>query len=267
MLYEMLTGLRAFKGENPAQTLAAVLRSEPQPLGSNTPQELQNIVERCLRKDPDRRYQSMADLKVSLQDLKDEPDSDNLVLPYVPSRPPSRRFLRSIGFTAAAFAFAAIAFFVWERLHAAPLTDKDVLVLADFTNTTGDEVFDDTLREALAVHLEQSPFLKILSREQTRRALSFMGRPAGERITSQVAREICQREGEKAMIGGAIVSLGKTYVITLQATNCQTGETLAREQVEAGDKDHVLRAIATATNSMRSKLGESLASIQKLPSR
>jgi hypothetical protein len=102
--------------------------------------------------------------------------------------------------------------------------------------------------------LEQSPFLKTLSDEEMRQDLRLMGRPAGEHITNQIAREICQREGEKAMIGGSIASLGKTYAITLQATNCQTGETLAREQVEAEDKEHVLRAVATAAKGMRAKL-------------
>jgi serine/threonine protein kinase/tetratricopeptide (TPR) repeat protein len=264
VLYEMLTGRRAFRGENPALTLAAVLRSQPQPLGPKAPHDLEKVVERCLRKDPDRRYQTMADLKVALQDLKEESDSGKLAVPHAPSRPRSRAFLGSVPWATAALALAAIGFFLWPRLHAAPLTDKDVLVLADFTNTTGETVFDGTLREALAVQLEQSPFLKILSDGQVRQDLRFMGHPAGERITNQVAREICQREGEKAMIGGAIVSLGKSYAITLQATNCQTGETLAREQVEAGDKEHVLRAVATATARMRAKLGESLASIQKL---
>lgn len=264
LLYEMLTGRQAFRGENRALTLAAVLRSEPQPLGPKAPHDLEKVVERCLRKDPDRRFQTMADLKVALEDLKEESDSGKLAVPHAPSRPRSREFLGSVPWAAVALALAAIGFFLWQRLNAAPLTDKDVLVLADFTNTTGEAVFDSTLREALAVQLEQSPFLKILSDGHMREDLRFMGHPAGERITNQVAREICQREGEKAMIGGAIVSLGKSYAITLQATNCQTGETLAREQVEAGDKEHVLRAVATATTRMRAKLGESLASIQKL---
>ncbi len=262
VLYEMLTGSPAFMKENPAQTLAAVLRSEPKRMESKIPKDLQEVVGRCLCKEPDGRYQSMADVKAVLQDLKSDSDSGKLALPHARLR--SRKIPGWARISAAALALAAVGFFVWQHLHAAPLTDKDVLVLADFTNTTGEPVFDDTLREALAVQLEQSPFLKILSKEQTRRALRYMGRLAGERITNPIAREICQREGEKAMIGGAIVTLGRNYVITLQATNCQTGETLANEQVEAADKEHVLRAVATATNRMRSKLGESLVSIQKL---
>lgn len=161
---------------------------------------------------------------------------------------------------------AAIAagLYARQRAQAKPLTDKDVLVLADFTNTTGDSVFDATLREALATKLEQSPFLKTMDDGQMRWDLGFMGRTAGEHITNDIAREICQREGDKAMIQGSIASLGKTYAIALHATNCKTGETLAREQVEAQDKEHVLRAISKAATSMRAKLGESLNSIQKL---
>ena len=175
----------------------------------------------------------------------------------------SRRSLRLASAAATVLVLAVAGVFVWLRMQAKPLTGKDVLVLADFTNTTGDPVFDVTLREAFAVQLEQSPFLKVLGDEQMRQDLRLMGRPAGEHITNQIAREICQREGEKAMIGGSIASLGKTYAITLQATNCQTGETLAREHVEAEDKEHVLRAVATAAKGMRAKLGESLASIQE----
>jgi tetratricopeptide (TPR) repeat protein len=139
-----------------------------------------------------------------------------------------------------------------------------VLVLADFANNTGDPIFNTTLREALAVQLEQSPFLKIMGDEQVRQDLKFMGRSSDEHITSQLAREICQREGDKARVDGTIAQLGKTYAITLEATNCQTGEPLAREQAQAADKDHVLQAISTAVSGMRRKLGESLASIQKL---
>jgi tetratricopeptide (TPR) repeat protein len=142
------------------------------------------------------------------------------------------------------------------------LTDKDVLVLAEFTNTTGDPVFDGTLREALAVQLEQSPFLKVMSDEQVRHNLQLMGRSLEERVTNAIAREICQRESQKAMIGGSIAALGRTYAIALQATNCESGEPLAREQVQAEDKEHVLQAVAKAATGMRGKLGESLASIQ-----
>jgi eukaryotic-like serine/threonine-protein kinase len=144
-----------------------------------------------------------------------------------------------------------------------PLTDQDVLVLADFTNTTGDSAFDGALRQALAFELEQSPFLKIMDDEEVNQTLQLMGRSSGQPITNDIAHEVCVREGEKATIGGLIASLGKTYLIALQANNCQTGKTLAREQAEAEDKEHVIKAVAKATTVMRAKLGESLGSIQK----
>jgi hypothetical protein len=139
-----------------------------------------------------------------------------------------------------------------------------VLVLADFTNSTGDSVFDGTLREALAFQLEQSPFLKVLDDGVMREDLQLMRRSPQDRITNELAHDICVREAEKAMLGGSIVSLGKSYAIELKATNCQTGATLAREQAEAADEEHALSAVARAAQGMRAKLGESLASIQKL---
>ncbi|HSP69938.1 MAG TPA: tetratricopeptide repeat protein, partial [Bryobacteraceae bacterium] len=158
-------------------------------------------------------------------------------------------------------AVGAVLFASWKRTK--PLTDKDVLVLADFTNTTGDSAFDGVLRQALAFELEQSPFLKIMDDEEVNQTLPLMGRPAGQRITNDIAHEVCVREGQKATIGGSIASLGKTYQIALQAINCQSGATLAREQAVAEDKEHVLKAVAKATTGMRARLGESLSSIQK----
>ncbi len=263
LLYEMITGRKAFQKESKTSTLAAILVQEPAALSAEVPHDLEKVIRRCLRKDPAHRLQTMADLKVALEELKEESESGKLPAVKAPAAAVNRRLwpvLAVVGF----LALAAGGFLAWRRTRAAPLTDKDVLVLADFTNTTGDPVFDGTLREALAVQLEQSPFLKVLGGEQVRQDLRLMGRAPGERITTQLAREICQREGEKALIGGSIASLGKTYAITLQATNCQTGEGLAHEQVEAQDKEHVLRALAAATTRIRARLGESLASIQKL---
>jgi tetratricopeptide (TPR) repeat protein len=147
--------------------------------------------------------------------------------------------------------------------RASALTEKDTIVLADFVNTTGDPVFDGTLKQALAVQLEQSPFLNILSESRTRKALGFMGRQPGERITSDVAREIGLREGAKAVLSGSIASLGNSYVITLSAVNAQSGDSLAREQVEASSKEQVLKALDKGASSLRSKLGESLGSVKE----
>ena len=126
------------------------------------------------------------------------------------------------------------------------LTDKDTIVLADFANTTGDPMFDGTLRQGLAIQLEQSPFLKIMDDEQMQSVLRLMSLPPGTRITNDIAHEICVREGAAATIDGRIASLGRSYVITLQAINCQDGATLARQQIQAEDKEHVLNALGTA---------------------
>jgi tetratricopeptide (TPR) repeat protein len=143
------------------------------------------------------------------------------------------------------------------------LTQKDSILIADFVNTTGDPVFDGTLKQALAVQLEQSPYLNIVPDQTIRKALKFMGRNADERVTGNVAREICEREHIKAMLSGSIASLGSQYVVALDATNCATGDSLAREQVSAATKEAVLPAVGKAASSLRGKLGESLATIQK----
>jgi len=145
----------------------------------------------------------------------------------------------------------------------AKLTEKDSVLLADFVNTTGDSVFDGTLKQALAVQLEQSPYLNILPESRLQQALRYMGRSADERVTKDVAHEICLREGVKAMLTGSISSLGSHYVITLEAVNAQTGDTLDREQVEAESKERVLKSLDRAASSLREKLGESIGSVEK----
>ena len=157
----------------------------------------------------------------------------------------------------------ACGVFYWRSRGNQKLTEKDSILLADFVNTTGDPVFDGTLKQALAVELEQSPYLNIVPDQTVRKALQFMGRPADERVTGSVAREICEREHIKAMLSGSIASLGSQYVVALDATNCATGDSLAREQVTATTKEAVLSTVGKAASTLRGKLGESLASIQK----
>jgi eukaryotic-like serine/threonine-protein kinase len=147
--------------------------------------------------------------------------------------------------------------------RSAKLTEKDTILLTDFVNTTGDGVFDGTLKQALATQLEQSPYLNILPQSRIREALHFMGRPDDQRITSEVAHDICLREGAKAMLTGSIAPLGSHYVITLAAINAQTGDTIATEQAESDSKEKVLKALDGAASSLRGKLGESLPSVQK----
>jgi serine/threonine protein kinase/tetratricopeptide (TPR) repeat protein len=146
---------------------------------------------------------------------------------------------------------------------AAPLTEKDTVVLTDFINTTGDPVFDGTLKQALAVDLEQSPFLNILSDRKVGATLKLMGRAPTEHVTADVAKELCLRTGSKAILAGSVSSLGTQYVVGLEATACSTGDTLAKEQAEAASKEGVLKALGTAATSLRARLGESLASVQK----
>ncbi len=148
-----------------------------------------------------------------------------------------------------------------RRSHA--LTEKDSILLTDFTNTTGDSVFDGTLKQALAVQLEQSPFLNVYPEERVRKALKFSGRASDDRITVPVARDLCQREGIKAILAGAISSIGSNYVITLEALNCVTGDTIGRQQAEAPSKEKVLQALGTAAKEIRGPLGETVSSIEK----
>jgi len=157
---------------------------------------------------------------------------------------------------------AAGGFYLYSHRKPA-LTEKDTLLLADFTNTTGDAVFDGTLKQALAVQLEQSPFLNIFSQQRVRQTLGYMGRPPDERLTNQVAREVCQRAAIKAMLTGSISTLGNHYVIDLEALNCSTGDSIAHEQAEAENKEAVLKSLGSAATRLRGKLGESLSSIQK----
>ena len=145
----------------------------------------------------------------------------------------------------------------------APLTEKDTVVLADFDNKTGDTVFDDALKQALAVELEQSPFLNVLSDRKVSETLRMMGRPSNERITVDMGRELCLRTGSKALLGGTISSLGSHYLIAVNAVACNSGDSLAKEQVDAASKEDVLKALSRAASSLRAKLGESLPSVQK----
>jgi eukaryotic-like serine/threonine-protein kinase len=144
------------------------------------------------------------------------------------------------------------------------ITDKDKIIVTDFDNKTGDPVFDSTLKEALAIQLEQSPYLQLVNDQELHSDLRYLGQPVEQKITPALAREIGQREGIKAYLTGSVASLGSSYVVSLDAVNCATGETFAREQVEAQDKPHVLTALATAATQLRGKLGESMATIQRL---
>jgi eukaryotic-like serine/threonine-protein kinase len=175
-----------------------------------------------------------------------------------------RKLWKILALAAVVVVAALIASGVYLRSRsAARLTEKDTIVLADFANTTGDPVFDDALKQALAVQLEQSPFLNILSAQKVNETLRLMGRSSSERLTEDAARELCQRTGSKAMIAGSISGLGSQYLVGLNALNCTTGDSLAKEQVQATSKEDVVKALGKAASSLRGKVGESLATVQK----
>ncbi len=245
LLYEMATGTCAAPG--------VALKLKP------LPERLAHVIERCLATEPDKRWQLAADVSAELARARE--DFTRLKPGWSPLSGIPTRY--AVGIAAIFLVLITSGVFWWKQAQAKPLTDKDVLVLSDFTNNTGDPVFNGALRQALAFELEQSPFLKIMDDQQVSQTLQLMGRPAGQQITNDIAHEICIRAGEKATIGGSITVLTKAYQIELQAINCQTGATLAREQGEAVDKDHVLKALGQAARGMRAKLGETLASIRK----
>ena len=156
----------------------------------------------------------------------------------------------------------AIALTVY--LHRSPaLGEKDTLLLADFANSTGDSVFDATLRQGLAIQLEQSPFLSLISEERIQRTLRLMGRPADARLTPEIAREICERTGSAAVLEASIAKLGTQYVLGLRARKCATGDILDEEQVQAARKEDVLNALSRMASKFRTRVGESLTTVEE----
>jgi len=270
VLYEMTTGRQAFSGNTSAEIFEAILNRAPVApvrLNPKVPPKLEDIINKALEKSPDLRYQHAADLRSDLQRLKRDTESGRTAVGTTEAGP--KRATASTGqwMAIAVVAVVAVALGVggWlyfaRRAHA--LTEKDTIVLADFTNTTGDSVFDDTLKQALAVDLGQSPFLNILSETKARQTLREMAHSQNERLTRDLAREVCQRARSKAYLAGSIAALGTQYVIGLEALNCASGEALAREQVTATGKEQVLPALGRAASKLRNELGESLSSVQK----
>jgi serine/threonine protein kinase/tetratricopeptide (TPR) repeat protein len=274
VLYEMATGQLPFRGESSALVFNAILERVPVPavrLNPDVPADLERIIDKALEKDRNLRYQNAADMRTDLQRLRRDSDSPTSAAAAVATDHagtaalgrPSRAKLGS--YVAAAILCAAlIAGGLYYRSHQPkPLTDKDSIVLSDFDNKTTDNVFDDALKQGLSVQLEQSPFLDIVSGDKVNETLKLMGHAAGERLTPDITREVCQRTGSRAMIAGSIAALGSQYVIGLKATDCNSGEVLAEAQEQAAGKELVLRALNNAAVSLRGKLGESLNSVQK----
>ncbi len=268
---------------------------------SNVPPELDWIVMKALRKDRDERYQTIKELLTDLRRLKQRIEfeaelersaapgsfsgsriSDLAATQTIPERavPTAEKTISHVSsaeyiasgikkhkIAAAVVALLLVAVTVSAvylyRRNSHPLKDRDTVLVTDFVNTTGEPVFDGTLKQALAVHLGQTPFLNLFPDDRVRETLRFMGRPPDDRITRDVGREICQRQGIKAMLTGTIATLGSHYVITLEAMNPISGDVFAREQIEAENKEKVLSSLGTAVVNLRKRLGESLSSIQR----
>jgi len=279
VLYEMATGKLPFDGSSSGEICGAILYQEPRPpslVNPQVPAELEAVIRKALEKDRNLRYQHASEMRTDLQRLKRDTDSGRYAALSsgssatgkglaVPEKPLATEKRRRVAIASAVVLLGAlVAGGLFYRSHQRPrLTDKDTIVVADFANSTGDAVFDDTLKTALTVALNESPFLNVLSDNKVAATLKLMTLPAGTKLTPEVARELCQRAGSTAYIAGSIASLGSQYVLGLKAVNCRSGDTLAQQQATANGKEKVLNAVGEAAAKLRSQLGESLATVQK----
>jgi len=265
VLYEMATGKLPFRGESSGIIFDYILNRAPVApvrLNPDLPAELERIINKCLEKDRNLRYQHASEIRTDLQRLKrDAVSALSATSPMPTATGISIRWKVIAPAAAAVLAFAGGSYFY---LHSAPkLTDKDTIVLADFVNTTGDPVFDGTLRQGLVVQLEQSPFLSLVSDERIHLTLGLMGKTADARLTPEIAKEICERAGSAAVLDGSIASLGSQYVLGLRAKNCRTGRILDEEQVQAARKEDVLNSLSQIASKFRKRVGESLTTVEK----
>jgi serine/threonine protein kinase/Flp pilus assembly protein TadD len=268
VLYEMATGILPFEGSSSGEIFGAILHKKSRPathLNPQLPLPVEAIIQKALEKDRNLRYQSAADLRADLHRLqRDTTEMTHIDTAHVGTSSLARPSRAKLIYLTAVFCALLLAASLYYRSHRSkPLTGKDTIVLADFANSTGDPIFDDTLKTALSVSLRQSPFLNVLSDSTVAKTLHQMTRPPGTKLTPDLARELCQRVRSKAYLAGTISTLGSEYVLGLKAVNCQNGNTLAEEQVTAASKEKVLDALGDAASKLRAELGESLVTVQK----
>jgi tetratricopeptide (TPR) repeat protein len=265
VLYEMATGRLPFQGATVASIFESLLTkpvAPPSTIKAGIPAELDHIIMKALEKDRETRYQGAAEMRADLKRLKRSTESG--VVAAQPPAPRKSGWRKPVFIGAPILTVALVAAFFFYRSIATPaLTQKDTVVLSGVTNRTGDTMFDDTLGEALGLQLRQSPFLSVVPEQEVQATLRLMGREPMTPITAEVGREVCQRTGAKALLGGTIAMLGSSYVLTLNAQDCVEGRVLAEEQQQVATKEAVLNAMGTAVSGFRVKLGESLASIQR----
>jgi eukaryotic-like serine/threonine-protein kinase len=226
---------------------------------------MERIILKSLEKDRNLRYQHASDLRTDLRRLKRDTDSAQLAKGAQPTTPIANRWKVLILAAAIVLGLSAVGYFHFHTYFqtTARLTDKDTIILADFTNTTGDPVFDGTLRQGMAVQLEQSPFLSLISEERILHTLSLMGQSSDARLTPELAHEICERTASAAVLDGSITNLGSQYVLGLRAKNCRTGDILDEEQVQVARKEDVLNALTQIASKFRKRVGESLVTVEK----
>ncbi len=281
VIYEMATGKLPFSGTSTADIFASLLAREPDPprkLNPAVSKEGERIILKLLAKDKTQRYQTATELRMDLEQLSARSGSARTATASTGLQAPTRRPFPVIPVVGGVLAIAlGVGGYLWWHGHqkvsnsektgsaaASVIHERDSVILSDFTNQTGDPVFDTTLTQALEIQLEQSPFLTIVSQQHLRQSLQYLGKPADTKITPEIAREIGIREGIKAIINGTITRLGNQYIVSLEAQSTANGDSIASEQAQAADKEHVLAALDQATTALRGKLGESLSSIQKL---